>query len=471
MWSIKTKFKTMKELKKILIIGLLALCSCGKEFLNIKRDGSQVIPHTLSEYQSILDNVELFNFDSGNRLAVIGGDEYFLSDESYASLQTPYERNGYIWNTDVYEGLSVHDWNIAYHRILLANMVLDGIAGKQYETVEEDNLDHVKGNALFIRGYNFYQLAQLFCKPFNQEAADVDLGLPLKLNADISIAIPRSSLMATYQQIIVDFKQAANLLPEDAGNLYQPSKTAAYAMLAKTYLNMGDFENGAIASETALSLKNTLINYNDIDIEAELPFPMLPMTKEENPEIIYFSMMSNIPIVQETRFNADTVLLSLYEDGDLRRSAFYQQVVDGRIVFKGSYVGGGPYALFSGLAVDEVYLIAAECHVRQGDVQQALKRMNHLRSHRFRNTIFEPLGNLTHEEMLLFIIRERRRELVLRGTCWEDVRRLSGDARYARSLKRILKDQMFTLEPGSPKLVWPVPEDEIAVNNLRQNER
>lgn len=458
-------------MNKLLLIGMLLLCSCGKEFLNIKRDGSQVIPRTLAEYQSILDNVELFSFDSGNRLAIIGGDEYFLSDQSYASVAAPYERNGYLWKNDVYEGQSVHDWNIAYHRILLANVVLDGIGGIKHGIGEEEMMNEVKGNAMFIRGYNFYQLAQLFCKPYTPQGAPGDLGIPLRLESDISVVAPRSSVQVTYEQIIADFTQAANLLPAYAGNLYRPSKTAAYAMLARTYLNMGDYANGAIAAETALGLKNTLIDYNDIDVDSEFPFPVLPLTKEENPEIIFFAMMSNIPIIQVTRFNADTVLLGLYEGADLRKRAFFQEESDGRTVFKGSYTGGGPYAFFSGLAVDELYLIAAECHVRQGDSQKALERLNFLRRHRFPAQAFQPLGNLAEQEILAYIIEERRRELVLRGNCWEDVRRLSGDARFSRSLKRIVEEEVYLLEPNSPKMAWPIPDDEIAVNNLRQNER
>ncbi|WP_257669182.1 RagB/SusD family nutrient uptake outer membrane protein [Parapedobacter tibetensis] len=460
----------MKQINILLLIVVLFLCSCGKEFLNIKRDGSQIIPYTLADYQSILDNVNVFNFDSGNRLAIIGGDEYFLSDQSYASLTAPYEKNGYLWGKDVYEGQSVHDWNIGYHRILLANLVLEGVDGIE-PNVDEGVLNNVKGNALFVRAYNFYQLAQLFCHPYDERSASTDLGIPIRLESDITITTPRSNVEATYEQIIVDFREAADLLPVYSGNLYRPSKVAAYTMLAKAYLHLGDYINGAEAADRALALKNELIDYNDIDVDSDLPFPMLPVSREENKEIIYFSMMSNIPVIQVSRFNADTILLGLYEAEDLRRRAYFYEENDGRVVFKGSYVGGGPYAFFSGLAVDELYLIAAECHARQGNLQEALEHVNFLRKHRFLTATFEPLANLTKEGILTYIIEERRKELVLRGNCWEDVRRLRRDTMFSRSLKRIIEGETYLLEPGSPKLAWPIPEDEIAINNMLQNER
>lgn len=46
----------MKLLKQILLIVLfLAFVSCGKEFLDIKRNVDQDVPSTIQDYQAILD--------------------------------------------------------------------------------------------------------------------------------------------------------------------------------------------------------------------------------------------------------------------------------------------------------------------------------------------------------------------------------------------------------------------------------
>lgn len=461
---------TIPRLFLYLALQIMILASCGKEFLDIKRDKSQVIPHTLEDYQAVLDNVDLFNFNSGNRLSVVGADEYFISDNSYASLIMPYERNGYLWHADVYEGQAVHDWNIGYHRILLANMVLDGLEGVG-EGADMDMHDSVRGSALFIRGYNYYQLAQLFCSPYQEASASTDLGIPIRLEADISVKTPRASVKATYERIIDDLARAADLLPVYGGNLYRPSRVAALTMLAKTYLHMGDYARSGEMAAQALALKNQLIDYNVIDVDAALPFTLLPLQEDDNVEVIYFSVMANIPIIQATRFDADIVLLGLYEDGDLRKPAFFYTETDGREVFKGSYAGGGPHAFFSGLAVDELYLIAAECHARLGQLQQAKDWLDTLRAHRFSRMWYEPLPAMATDALLGKIMEERRKELVVRGSCWEDIRRLRYDPLFSRSLIRTVGGETYRLDPDSKRLIWPLPDEEVILNNLPQNER
>src|SRR5690606_10972867 len=152
----------------------------------------------------------------------------------------------------------------------------------------------------------------------------------------------------------------------------------------------------------------------------------------------------------------------------LRRQAYFRDVSD-RKVFKGSYRGG--VAFFTGLATDEVYLTRAECAVREGDLETAYKDLNFLLSKRFDSDTFRPIAGLNRDELLEFVIKERRKELVLRGIRWEDLRRLNKEVAFQTTLIREVNGQRYELTPESARWVWPIPDNEISTGNIEQNRR
>jgi hypothetical protein len=75
------------------------------------------------------------------------------------------------------------------------------------------------------------------------------------------------------------------------------------------------------------------------------------------------------------------------------------------------------------------------------------------------------------EELLDFIVEERRRELVLRGVRWEDLRRFNKDPKRRVTLRRELHGEIYELLPESKKWVWPLPMEAVMLGGLEQNER
>ena len=70
-----------------------------------------------------------------------------------------------------------------------------------------------------------------------------------------------------------------------------------------------------------------------------------------------------------------------------------------------------------------------------------------------------------------WILAERRKELVMRGTRWADLRRLNKEPKYATTLVRDLDAEQYELKPGSPKWVWPLPIEAIDNGGYDQNPR
>lgn len=441
---------------------------CGKEFLEEKRDKALVVPTSIADLQALLDDATVtMNTSSGHELGVIGGDEIGLSYESWRDIPNrPFEKNGYIWAKNVYEGIDVNDWNKAYRRILFANTACAGIEKIQPKPSNQLDWNNVKGGAHFFRAYNFYQLAQLFSAPFEQSSAATDLGIPLRLEPDVTLKISRGTNEKVYAQIISDLNLAADLLPEKGINVYRPTKPAAFALLARIYLLMRDYKNARINAEKCLKIRNELNDLNGLNLNASYTFPTLGTN---NPEVIFLSYMANISMVTTTRINIAEEVLNLYQRNDLRSKAYFRPGTNGRTLFKGSYTGAA--TLFTGLAVDEMLLISAECNARLGDISVALERLNQLLVTRYDSNSFSSLQQVSAEVLVDIILLERRRELLLRGTRWEDLRRLNKDAHSAKTLTRNLNGEIFTLPPNDIRYVWPIPDKSIDLGGYLQNPR
>jgi hypothetical protein len=69
------------------------------------------------------------------------------------------------------------------------------------------------------------------------------------------------------------------------------------------------------------------------------------------------------------------------------------------------------------------------------------------------------------------ILEERRRELIGRGLRWTDLRRINQETDYAVTLEKSLNGESYILEPNSVRYTYPIPDDEIILSGIRQNER
>lgn len=455
----------------ILLCLIIALSSCKKEWLDAKSDVALVVPATLKDLQALLDNnlptANVFNV-AYPYLGEFSADNYYLRQETWQSLGLPISRNSYIWADEFYGGndySQITDWSASYQRVFYANVVLDKLSNIDRTPTNQGQWDNVKGSALFCRAFDFYNLAQEFCKVYDDATSSTDLGVLLKISADINEKTSRASVEETYNQIITDLQHAIQLLPVTSVVKTRPSKPAAYALLAKTYLTMRKYDKALSYSDSTLQISSALMNYNGgngIGASGNYRFSRF------NPEVIYECVMfPNSQNLQNSIHIVDTTLFSSYSDNDLRKSLFYR-VNGGFTRFYGSYIGSS--LLFCGLATDEVYLTRAECFARLGNRDAALSDLNTLMINRWKSSVWIPITAQDAHEALNKILDERRKELVFRGVRWADLRRLNKEGRSI-TLTRVLGNQTFTLSPNSNRYVFPIPEEEVKINGIVQNPR
>ncbi|HUV00770.1 MAG TPA: RagB/SusD family nutrient uptake outer membrane protein [Bacteroidales bacterium] len=182
--------------------------------------------------------------------------------------------NSYVENT----------WISAYSLINICNNLLDANTLEILEAGEERDL--VEGEAKFLRGWVMFEMVRFFGLPYQPAGANTQLGVPIVLtptkDVEDAINVPRNSVQECYNQAIADLIAARDLLPEDNGVF--ASTYAASAVLARLYLQQGDYINAATEA-------NNVIESGLFELTA---LPLQPFNiKGSSPEVI-FALQNNI---------------------------------------------------------------------------------------------------------------------------------------------------------------------------------
>ncbi|SEN08393.1 SusD family protein [Mucilaginibacter gossypiicola] len=457
-----------KKLLLLLNFGIVMLFACRKsEFLDKKPSSSISTPVTLTDFQYILDNTVVMNVTGG--LGQLSADEYVLSDADW-STGSATERNAYIWSKDPYGGdVGIADWNKLYTEVFYCNSVLDKLA--KSDSINTAQGQFIKGWALFDRAYCNYDLIRNFCKAYNNSTASSDLGIPLRLTSGIDKLQQRATLEQSFSQVFTDLAAAVNSLPSarPSNNLNRPFKTAVYALLARIFLDMRNYQMAETNVDLALNSYNTLIDYNTVDQNQSTPF------STTNDELIFntsqvvaygdFTPVGDFPGIAKI----PPTLINLYSSNDLRLSIFFGKFPDNTYYKKAGYNGVNGYP-FTGLATDELYLIKSECLAREGQASQAMDMLNKLLINRFKTGTFVPLASTSASDALNKVMLERQKELIWRETRWADLKRLNVDGANI-TLTRTVNGQIYSLPANDNRWVFPIPADEIAISGIQQNPR
>jgi tetratricopeptide (TPR) repeat protein len=441
----------------ILLSSSLLNTSC-KKFLDKKSVQNLSTPETLKDLVAMLDDEYLYRRGVG--LSQTSGDEYYL-DYSYWQGLLDLKKLGYVWDPLLDDA---DDWTLQYTNILTTNVVLDRLKDIGDGSMQSQG---IRGSALFLRSQCFFQLAQLYATQYDPATASDERGIVLRLDPDFNKPSNRASVQKTYDQIVSDLTEAISLLPVTSAANTRPNKAAAFALLARVYLQMGDYGKAKDAADNSLQLYSYLINYNDltqVDTLSSQPFLQKGVLNKEI--IFYLTEDASVSINSQTKI--DSTLYRSFDPNDIRRAAFFKPFGDGTFKYKGSYAGT---IAFVGIGTAEVYLIRAECNARLGNTSAALQDLNILLEKRYKTGSFIPVTASSSNQALDIILRERKKELVFRGMRWADLKRLNKETNRAITLKRILNGQVYTLPPNDLRYTLLIPQNVMLLSNLRQNDR
>lgn len=520
----------MKRKIFLLLLPLLILSGCGK-FLE-EYSQNEIRPKHVSDLQMLMVG-EAYPMQSYFvpylELLTDDIDSFFVNNQGMITDMTKGE-GAFTWSPDMFDmmkGLSVgvsDSWERYYSRIKACNIVLDYV-NKVEGTVDEK--EKVTGEALAIRSFYYFQIVNLWAKPYNAPGIDraTEPGIPLVLSPTVTDLYPaRSTLQQVYDQIEGDLLAALPLMEKHGRNQttkYRASDLFVHTLLSRFYLYTEQWAKAAEHAGIVLSRKSALINLTSLATPAVAPatvptFPTGVITVGgyttvagaapfalDSPELIwaysrggtgefhYDYNFAGTSTAAPATYRASTSLKATYDYDlydqnnrrDLRPTAWftkwllnYTAISPGVYTYEIRYAGQKSLTMqpAKGMRTAELYLNRAEANAQLflaggNDALRtaALADLNTLREARFdtRTVAYTPVAITNGQELLQFVRDERRRELCWEEHRWFDLRRWGmPEIRHTFKRDNLSEPQEYTLEQGDARYVLPIASWVLARN-------
>ena len=338
-------------------------------------------------------------------------------------------------------------WLIAYSTINRANNVLSAL-----DKVSDGKKARIEGEARLIRGLIYFDLVRFWGKAWGDGNNNTNLGVPIVTTPTKVVteadSKPRATVAAVYTQVIEDLTKAESLL-DDVSDAGFASKNAAQAILARVYLQQGNYAAARDAANKVISSNNFGLTptfaeaFNDATNEDEIIFKLIVTDQDGINSMNTFFAPATFQGRGDIRVQAKH--LALFTANDERGSFF---VKASNNTFTAKFID--QYGDVPVVRLAEMYLIRAEANQRLNSTTGAspLEDLNTIRTR-------SGAAALT-QATLANILKERRLELAFEGQLIHDSKRI--------------KKSVGTLAFSDDKLVLPIPQREIDTNkSLVQN--
>ncbi|MBT2562984.1 RagB/SusD family nutrient uptake outer membrane protein [Pedobacter sp. ISL-68] len=426
---------------------LVSVAGCKKSFLEVVPKG-QLVATTTDDYEKIMNAPDLYfySFAGGWQSMVLMGDDV-AAEGSYFSSASPMSQNAFNYKADIFRAQdNTFDFKAYTSNLYTVNKVINEIDESTGGSAVQKLA--LKAEALANRAWIYFQLINIYAKPYNPVTAAQDPGFPIIQKADINLSgHTRNSVAEVYAFIIQDFNDAISTLPQNNKFAQRFSKPAAEGMLAKVYLYMGRnaealaMFNTALTDAAAQAGPAKLYDYN-VEFASGGKFDPIGYNGPNNsPGINYDDVTESV--LAKTFYNGpysgnefgnDFLVLSpkaqaLFAPGDLRLNfygAFFPYSTPNPSGRLSKYSVN--YSKF-GLQLAELYLLRAEANARLNNLAAAVSDLELLRRNRMPvNVASVPAQAASSKESLIrFIFQERTREFAMEGYRWFDMRRCSID--------------------------------------------
>ena len=462
--------KLMKQLIYTCVLMCCVMCSSCNDYLDIVPKGNK-IPTTLADYEALLrDEYTIGQTSISNALYLLN--DYYVT---VSNLNSPtLTRANYMWDETADRILLNNADESTYYQLYAAisscNLIIENVPSATEATDAE--LAEVIAYAKVIRSLCYFVLANYYADTYDAATAGEKLSVPLITSANINAPSLQVTIQAIYDFIIQGVQEAIGEgLPEQSMTVLHPNLGAAYALLARVYLQMQNYSEALSYANLALGQNDQLYDWNAYydehrsTIENPEDYTGLPTpTDYSYVENYYFRCGNGSPNYTTNELNIPVERAERFEEGDARflsRWKLYSQNQD--TYYRG--VGNG-YFNWGGLTTTEVYLIKAECqaHLAQGgDFTEAMNTLNAVRQTRIRPEVYQPLTASTLTEAIELIRRTKDNELIFSIVPFADARRFNQEGTYARTMTKTYEDETYTLRPDSH--LWTMPFPAGAINN------
>lgn len=364
---------------------------------------------------------------------------------SFDDLQQMYDKKMYADNGFV---TSIYASN--YQIINASNTVIENIAVVKDPTKQKIMI----GEASFLRSLAYFDLVRFFAKPYEFGKTNSQLGVVIRPNAiydfSVDLSKERSSVEEVYKLIIDGLDMAYANLP--ANNRFYANKYSAKALLARVYLQQGNYAaardaandvitNGGFSLATKFA---DAFNHNENGTEDLFALQITTQTGD--------NQLNNFYADKANGGRADIEVNKAYvrkftSATDERKYFFYTGAeYGGRMTtkFKNEF---GDIPL---IRLAEMYLIRAEGNIVLGTTtgDTPLNDVNKIRT----RALADPLATID----VTTVLKERQLELGFEGFLIHDIKRT--------------KSSVIGIPYDADELVFPIPLSEMDSNKkITQN--
>jgi tetratricopeptide (TPR) repeat protein len=359
-------------------------------------------------------------------------------------------------------------WLDAYRVINQTNNVLANL-----DKVTAANKNTTEGQAKFLRGLVYFEMVRIFGKSWNDGDPTVNLGVPIVLTPTTVISSSsypsRSTVAQVYAQAISDLTDAETELGTSVS--FYANSYAASAILARLYLQQGDYTNAAAKANKVISggAYSLVAVYAD-----EFPFPNQSAVHVDNTTEDIFA----IQLTTQLGTGVSNALNTFYASSDfggrgdiIIKSSFLNSFSEGdtRLAIYNEDSGGvlrcdkfdNLYGNIRVIRLAELYLIRAEANLRAGTTVGAtpVSDINVIRERAGLDDYVAlspvPATELANE--LAEVANQRKFELAFEGGFF---------FHDAKRLKQNVGPSLY----NANNVVFPIPQQETNANkNLVQN--
>lgn len=419
------------------LILAFSFASCDN-FLDIEPEG-KVIPKTQDEFRALLTQGYVA-YPSHKSLIALRTDETVLQSDNYDFMDL---RDIFIWKDQGQDKQTTEfPWLAFYTSVFYANHTI--IDGTEVLPASVDK-DQLIGEAYALRAYAFFDLVNLYGKPYNSTTASTELSIPLALEIDLENVLQPESIQTVYNQIQSDLDKAKALLQVDvqeSGYNYRFSKAAIYALEARVNLYQQQWQDAINSSSQALAYKHTLEDLNNSEL--------VPSHFQSKESILALENTMTSSLKNSTVIS-DELTLTYDKDHDLRFVKYYEKSGPNYKVIK-----VGNLENKTSIRTAELYFIKAEAHARLNQIQQAVSSIEPIINTRYSadvaSQILLTITQLNQEDFIDFLLEERFREFSFEGHRWFDLRRVD-----QKKIIHSINGTEYILQHNDPRYTLPYP--------------
>ncbi len=392
-------------------------------------------------------------------------------------------------------------WTRCYYHINVCNNIINSLDDVPVKTEEEQQGYHkVNGEAHFIRAYLYFFLANLYGKAYNPETAATDLAVPIKTSPNVEdVKFSRNTVQEVYDLVLSDLDVARTeltLYTTEQKSIHHADSVAAFLLSSRVYLYMQDWENAVRYADKVIenhpALQNLASSTGATFETSSNIETIFSMGKNDCHRICHYGPQG---------FTVTPSTFAIYDTYDYRRTQWFwhlgtftaptlippsdswssyteTNVSYYYMRYQASLSSRAYVSDVFWLRSGEAYLNKAEALCYLGRDSEAQAAVNQLKVNRYTTSSPYYKETATGDSLAQDIRLERRKEFILQGHRWFDLRRYAVCQKYpqktsiqheytyytARDETTMTERHRYTLTEDDPFWTLPIPKEVLDFN-------